>query len=678
MCTGTELTPTSRSRFGIVVFVVSLLASCGERQKVPSAENAENGAPVAATVVHADLWIDGQVEGDCNKGCEVLFAKTEDGKNVFSRPVDSDGSFSVRKLAAGRYRVWARTVGSASHTVLVETVRSGWTARVMLVLKPTITVHGRVRHETGGASVSVVRAIGETSSDAARETKSNAKGEYVFEHLFPGMWTFVATSDVYSQSVSTRIQVAKGSDVPPLLFKVGGSAQVTVTADGAPLANARVFLSGRGPNGELRQIPLPPEGQTKGSFQQIGELGVMTAVPLLPLGGPVSKGLGLGVAKENAVGLKSDAAGRVVIPNVPPGRYHAIATHPRYARGLSVTFLVEAKATAITKAELRGGAFITGKVSDGEGLPVFGADVSASTDDGYFTSAVTSTDGVYRLGPLSGKHVLAVSAARHERVVKEVAVGSEDLALDWVLSGGNGKLAGVVVDPSGNAVTGATVTALGRAGVSDEAGRFVLGSMPDSPVDVTVSHPGFPKTSVRLSTRDKSNRIELRYGGLVSGVVSDSGTGDLIEGAVVTLSKKGQAPVRTTTQNGRFLVGPLQVGTWQTKIKKKGFVAYEKAIPVSVSGGRSGSKPKETLFEVSRGALIAGVVRDEFGDRVVGAVVELGDLRDKSNGDGEFRFEDAPIGVVVVRATSNETTGELRLEVGPGDEVVTATIRLSP
>ncbi|MBX9600907.1 MAG: carboxypeptidase regulatory-like domain-containing protein [Bryobacteraceae bacterium] len=81
------------------------------------------------------------------------------------------------------------------------------------------------------------------------------------------------------------------------------------------------------------------------------------------------------------------------------------------------------------------------------------------------------------------------------------------------LHSGPPQIAGVITDPSGAVVAGATVKALDEVGqviaeaVSDGSGRYQLSGLPPGPVRVTASMTGFHSTGARLNLASEADRV---------------------------------------------------------------------------------------------------------------------------------------------------------------------------
>ena len=78
------------------------------------------------------------------------------------------------------------------------------------------------------------------------------------------------------------------------------------------------------------------------------------------------------------------------------------------------------------------------------------------------------------------------------------------------------------------------------------------------------------------------------------------------------------------------------------------------------------------VLELERGALVAGLVRDRYGNRVAGAKVTVrrgaDALTATTDAEGEYRLRDVPTGTLEVTAAKQGATGATSLELRPGDE----------
>lgn len=107
--------------------------------------------------------------------------------------------------------------------------------------------------------------------------------------------------------------------------------------------------------------------------------------------------------------------------------------------------------------------------------------------------------------------------ARRPVVALPEAMAVSPQTYQATLHSGPPQIAGVITDPSGALVAGATVKALDEAGqviaeaVSDGSGRYQLSGLPPGPVRVTASMSGFSSTGVRLNLASEADRLAQNF-----------------------------------------------------------------------------------------------------------------------------------------------------------------------
>ncbi|MBL8917590.1 MAG: carboxypeptidase regulatory-like domain-containing protein [Myxococcaceae bacterium] len=433
-----------------------------------------------------------------HRGEGVAGAEVTVGKEP-PRTTDEQGLVLVKDLPTReRLRVTARK-GELIGTAAVWTL-PGASQRLELSLSAGVRVRGAIVDEKGGPRIGRVRGLGA----AALET--DARGRFESEPL-------EASRDVYPEAVvegcdadrSTALQPGMGDH---LLLKVRCEATVegiVLDADGAPIANAVVTL----------QAPKHTE----------------------------------------AVG--TDAAGRFTL-HQPAGSYRLKVTHERY-RSAEQPLTAPAKDVTVV---LDAGGSISGRVVDGQGRPVAGAEVvgvPAMLEDllkeleGGSSKTTTDAQGQFLVpGLLAGRWVLAVTGNSLPTTPSDVVVlqpGQHRQGLVIIVEA-KVDLSGVVLDERKQPVPGARVrwdpvdeeaamSALlldavqGRMddalrfmpspAFSDADGRFELKGLPVSELKLDVSAAGFRDAELE-ATRGSRVQVTLqRVGGRVKGRVLDEG-----------------------------------------------------------------------------------------------------------------------------------------------------------
>jgi murein DD-endopeptidase MepM/ murein hydrolase activator NlpD len=381
--------------------------------------------------------------------------------------------------------------------------------------------------------------------------------------------------------------------------------------------------------------------------------------------------------------LLTDGTGRFRVEGLAPGRYVATAFHAGLAPGASDPFdVASGRDVGGMKIELSPGVIVHGRVLGPHG-PVAGARISAEEGLGESVHSVgkTTTDaaGRFELRPLAGSIALTVTAVGFGSAERQVELATRGMASarreeDFELAVEDAALAGQVVDAMGMPVRGATVRIAdgpvrGRRAVSDAGGRFLIPALPAGRYDVEVLSPDHPPVRAAAGT-DDAVRVALVAGGSIRVAVVDRQTrGGLAGARIAATGPDGARASAVTDGGGRAELRALATGRWRLRGVATGFAAAERAVDIAARG-------QEATLELSRGALLAGVVRDRNGDRVAGARVSVGDATTTTDQNGAFRLSDVPSGRVVIECESEDRRGEQSLHLAPGDELVTLELRL--
>ena len=694
---------------------------------VLSAEVRFVQAPAAAVriAVSREVAVEGRVLAPDGRGAPGVAVRLTRGGQPIEEVSDAAGHFRFAGLAEGTYRVWAYRGAQASGALAADRMGAGPFAPVDLVLAPAAVIAGRVVNEASGAGVVAdVILVADDPDQPPRAARSDAAGQFHIEGVPFGRWTADAQAPGYLSADAVRFLAT--SDYAPLIQLEPGAAVGgrVVDADGRPIAGAQVMARGQGADGagqeigqdSLARAALPAEPAASGAaswtagttatgltFIPRGELGVVVG----PLPYPPPPGAGaLRVAAPIAAAaaglpplpidpavaprLTTEADGRFRITGVPPGRYQVWARRDGYPQGSTAPFQVEL-GRAIDDLEIALGAGLTveGQIVDDRGAAVAAATVTAHPQGGGEpVAATTGADGRYQLGPLAGELRLSVTAVGHGGASRplsapRLARQSVRRQEDFILARADAEIAGRVLDGSGLAVRGASVrvdtpglTGVAAA-VTDAAGRFRLTGVPVGRHRIHVEHADYPPLDTEARTGVDS-QLELPLGGGVEITVRDRSTGAALRGARVTATAGPARREASAGPDGHAALANLAAGAWTIAAAAPGYAAG--AVTVQVSAGRRPGDitARDLAIDLTRVATLAGVVRDQRGERLAGAEVSVDGALSRTTSDeqGRFRMTDAPSGAIILTARKGARHGSLRLDLAPGDELVTLELRL--
>jgi hypothetical protein len=196
--------------------------------------------------------------------------------------------------------------------------------------------------------------------------------------------------------------------------------------------------------------------------------------------------------------------------------------------------------------------------------------------------------------------------------------------------------------------------------------------LPEGTLALRVEHADYPPQRFTEKPGDAA-RLRLAYGGGLELMLLDHHTGEPILGVTLDASGPGgEKRQLDTNAGGRAFAVPIAPGAWKITANVPGYV--RRSLTADVPAGDRPAKitARDLRLELERGAVIAGIVRDRRGDRVIGAKVTVrrGDeeLSARTDALGEFRLRDVPTGDVDLVAEKGAEKGTLRLELRAGDE----------
>lgn len=645
---------------------------------------------------------------------------------VRAATTDAKGAFAFDELPEGIYQAWVAAGDRAAPAVRVERLGAGPFDPVTLTMGPAQIVRGRVVDSvTGDGVAAAVRLMADGSEEPARFGRSGPDGAFEIGGVPGGRWSAEAFAPGYTAVEALSFEVG-GAFSPVISLRPGAVIEgVVVDPDGVPVRGAQISASGKGEGGRAinasAQVLAETSGRMTGQASALvvpgqrfiphGELGVLEGpIPFPPPpgasavrvasiveGGDAQQAAPLPVPPELEPIFVSDDQGRFRVTGLLPGRYRVRAVHPDFADGQSAELrLTTGKRIINAKVVMVPGVIVTGTVTDDHDEPVVGAQIIADTGADVAPEqllldarlqAITGPDGRYRLGPVARDVTLRATAARHGTVTRKLSLGKagqqrEERREDFVLPAADAVLRGRVRDPSGFAVRAASVTvvggdAAGRSAVTDDAGRFVISELPPGSYTVDIAHPKFPTARRKGHTGEDEVEMELPLGGGLAATVRDAHNREPLVGVHVTAHGPGGAAAEAVTdEHGAFELAPLAAGKWTLALALAGHVPGTGKVTIAAGDHPGEVTLRDQLFELERGATVAGVVRDGNGDRVRGAAVKVGSATGTSDELGRFRLVDAPTGDVVLEAKKGDAKGSQKLELAPGDELVTLELTI--
>lgn len=506
-----------------------------------------------------------------------------------------DGTFTFEALVGRPYTLVAR--GAAGVAGPITARLTATSEPVVLHLRPAAKVTVAVKDPAGapidGATVEL-RGVDDQRATAAQGTAT-------FATVVPGGYDLVAWAPGRAHTFQFA-QVAAGDNALAITLVPGARVSGVVRDDGgAPVVGARVVY----------------DGASDWSAQ--------------------------GDPRRDAV--VTTEGGAFAFEALPPGSFRFTATDPTRAPGTSALVTLdgttERTGIAIT---LAAGAAVRGRVVDASGQPVSSARVrvgeaSRSLIGGAPRQAFSDDKGAFVITGLPRRALMAVAiheSASSANVTVDTSAGDvAELVIELVVTG---TIAGVVVDPAGQPVEGAQVSAGpnwrdGRGTfdptqwrlrgfpqeLTDAGGRFTLtGLTPGSYIVNALPATAISRgrrgmgEGVTATTGDTSLRLVLQPEGGITGKVAFA-DGSAPSAYTVSVGMAGQ-PFTTDA----FTLDSLT--PQKSELTVRGPAFQSRTIEVVIEPGKITDVGTIT---VEKGRRVGGVVTSR-GEPVAGATVYAG------------------------------------------------------
>lgn len=291
---------------------------------------------------------------------------------------------------------------------------------------------------------------------------------------------------------------------------------------------------------------------------------------------------------------------------------------------------------------------LTGVVTNSSGAPVGNASVTSGS-----ASATTAPDGTYTLNNVNaGTVTVTASLSGYNNASAQVTVtaGSSTDVSDLQLAPiAPGNITGNVVDGSGNAFQGASVTGAGLTTTTDSNGNYALNQVPDGSVTLVASAAGHSPAQETVPVTTGNTVIAPTMTltsnvGNVTGTVVDS-TSKPIVGATVSFG----GGTATTDSSGAYNFTNIPAGTIQLVASATAFQSVTQNVTVT---GGSTTTANFTLATAnnSPGSVTGTVTNIQTNGVVSGATVTWNTTSVTSNASGVYSIASVGGGTQTITA----------------------------
>jgi len=447
-------------------------------------------------------------------GSAIVGATVTDGTRTAT--TDATGTYNIADVPAGTYQVTVSKSGYYSSSMTVTVVSGGSAVANFSLNEIPGTITGTVTSARDGSPI-----MGVTVTDGTRTTATDAAGTYTITNVPPGSYHVTASkSGYYSSSLAATVLSGTATVANFSLSEIPGAITGSVTSAryGSAIVGAIVTDGTRttttDATGKYTIANVPP-GSYQVTASKSGYYSASLTVTVVSGGSAVANlslseipgtitgtvtsarygsAIAGAIVTDGTRTTTTDAAGKYIITNVPPGTYQVVASKSGYySSSLTATVLSGTASVAnFSLSQIPGS--ITGSVTSAkDGSAVAGATVSDGT-----RAATTDATGQYTIGnvPPGTYQVTASKSGYYGSSLTATVVSGGNAVANFPLSEVPGVITGMVTSAKdGSPVAGATVTDGTRTVSTDATGAYTIGSVPPGSYQVTASKSDYESTT---------------------------------------------------------------------------------------------------------------------------------------------------------------------------------------
>ena len=541
------------------------------------------------------------------QGQSIVGAKVSLGSPSLRSPrstvTGKNGTFIFHGVGQGKYTLRAahQKLSSIPISQLIDS-GTGWLPPYKLELNTGGFVEGQVMDDTNrplaGAPVEVVAM---PSDDIPEAISADKDGRFVLGPLPPGRYQIVARvpDHVQMESPDVRVRPEGTTSVKLRLARAARLIGRVVDERGQPLAG--VSVTGMSSNGKAAAASE--------------ELTVLLGT--LPLAAEAAGLPGQTMTRQGKVRTATtDARGRFILDEMPPGSIRLEATHPdRLPARREGIELSHGGRLDVGDLVLQSGALLAGRVLDESGQPLEGARVEARpAAKGAPVKVSSDRSGNFTLRVPGGDYALVARASSHASgsvFALHAVAGEPSKPIELRLPRADGVIEGHVRDTNGHPIARVNVSVLtsppgpppaagtpwkprpavelGGKGqmltlasaATDYGGKFRLTNLPRGTAILEVRHPEWPAQAVAAEVGSKNVELQLSRPGGIDGEVREKGSGAFVgHYQMDVVGPEGRRPDKVDKQGAGFSVMGLQPGRWVVRVTAPGYAASEQVLEV--------------------------------------------------------------------------------------------------
>ncbi len=606
-----------------------------------------------------------------------------------------DGTYLITDIYPGTYDVTATADEYNSETKTDQEVISGETTVIdFSLIRIPGTISGTILDSENSNPIEGAIIVLEGTTYTAT---TGVDGTYLITDIYPGTYDVTATADEYNSETKTDQEVISGETtvIDFSLIRIPGTISGTIldSENSNPIEGAIIVLEGTtytattGVDGTYLITDIYPgtydvtatadeyNSETKTDQEVISGETTVIDFSLIRIPGTIS---GTILDSENSNPIEgaiivlegttytatTGVDGTYLITDIYPETYDVTASADNYYPETKTDQVVLSGETTIIDFNLNPlPGTISGTVINSEFLfPIEGAII---TIEGTTYSAQSAADGSFLMDNIDpGTYDISATADSYypKTITGQIVISEQTTIVNFALDEiPTGTISGTVIDTETlNPIENAEITVDGTSysAFTNSSGNYLIDNVSTGTYSVIASANGYyPKIIPnQVVIGDQTTIVDFSLfkipSGSIAGIVTDSGTGNPIEGA--TISIFGTSYLTFSSQTGEYLIEDVGMGIYSVTASANGY--YTDTIHnQEVFEGQATIIDFSLLQKLPTGSIAGTVIDFITFNPIEGAIVTIEETSQTaiSGSDGSYSIEEVEVGTYTITADAN-------------------------
>lgn len=228
-----------------------------------------------------------------------------------------------------------------------------------------------------------------------------------------------------------------------------------------------------------------------------------------------------------------------------------------------------------------------------------------------------------------------------------------------------------IIDESGLIANDAMVKRMQRSEAiatytTDRDGHITIDNLGEEKLTFVINAPWSFQKSIHLSPSESWQEVVLSFGVTLDIPLRLENGDPPAQGTLFTLKKGSKTKSCRSNNDGSCRISGLEPGNWTFAAKDPRFV--KSPIPITIPKAKTRNQTfRGPVFSLSEGVTVSGIIRDDLGNRLSNATIQIGNEVTKTDLDGYYKFKAIRYGTHQLTISKDKLVLSQRVAIEPGN-----------